>query len=68
MDTDPVVGPLAEQLLGEIETRIVGMQYYDATVRPGEQVNLEREPENPHDALAIRVENGRFEAVGHISR
>ena len=32
MDTDPVVGPLAEQLLGEIETRIVGTQYYDVTI------------------------------------
>ena len=30
MAADPVVGPLAEQLLGEIEARIVGMQYYDA--------------------------------------
>ena len=44
------------------------MQYHDATVGPGEQVNLEREPENPHDALAIRVENSRFEPVGRIPR
>jgi len=57
-----------EQLLGEIETRIVGMQYYETAVAPGEQVNLEREPENSHDAHAIRVENGLFEPVGHISR
>lgn len=34
-----------EQLLGEIETRIMGMQYHDAAVEPGEQINLEREPE-----------------------
>ncbi len=25
-----------EQLLGEIKTRIAGMQYYDSEVRPGE--------------------------------
>ena len=30
-----------EQLLGEIETRIVGMRHHDAQVDPGEQVNLE---------------------------
>jgi hypothetical protein len=57
-----------EQLLGEIETRVVGMQYYENVAAPGEQANLEREPENPHDAHAIRVENGLFEPIGHISR
>ncbi len=30
--------------LGEIETEIVGMQYHEANIDPGEQVNLEREP------------------------
>lgn len=57
-----------EQLLGEIETRIAGMQYYEAIVQPREPVNLEREPENPHDPCSIRVENGRFEPVGHLPR
>ena len=57
-----------EQLLGEIETRIAGMQYYEAAVQPGQQVNLEREPENPHDPCSIRVENGRFQPVGHLPR
>ena len=32
-----------EELLGEIETRVVGMQYYENVVTPGEQVNLERD-------------------------
>ena len=55
-----------EQILGEIETRIVGMQYHnDANLNPGERVNLDREPENSHDNQALRVENGRFQAVGH---
>lgn len=62
------VTPLAEQLLGEIETRIVGMQYYDAAVNPGDAVHLEREPNNKHDANAMRVENGLFEPVGHVPR
>jgi len=66
MVADCSVGDSEEQLLGEIETRIVGMLYYNSGVQPGEQVNLEREPENPHDGRAIRVENGRFEPVGHL--
>ena len=49
--------------LGEIETKIVGMQQHKARVFPGEQINLERESEN-----AIRVENGRFDAVGYLSQ
>jgi hypothetical protein len=57
-----------ETHLGEIEARIVGMQYYDAETDPGEWMNLEREPENSHDERAIRIENGRFEAVGHLPR
>ena len=60
-------GP-GDELLGEIEARIVGMQYYDAETSGGEQMNLEREPDNPHDQQAIRVENGRFEVVGHLPR
>ena len=57
-----------EQILGEIETRIAGMQYYEAIVQPGQQVNLEREPENSHDPCSICVENGRFQPVGHLPR
>ena len=57
-----------EQLLGELKTFIVGMQYYEAEVNPGEVVNLEREPDNPHDANSIRVENPDFLPVGHIPR
>lgn len=57
-----------EQLLGEIETWIAGMQYYDATVGAGEQVSLEREPDNRHDPCSIRVENGRCQPVGHLPR
>jgi hypothetical protein len=42
------VTPHAEQLLSEIETRIVGMQYYDAAINPGDTVHLEREQNNSH--------------------
>ena len=47
--------------LGEIETEIVGMQQHRVRLCPGEQINLERESES-----AIRVENGRFDAVGYL--
>jgi len=60
--------PVCGQFLGVIETEIVGMQYYEATVRPGEKIHLEREPENPYDRHAIRVENASFQPVGHLPR
>jgi hypothetical protein len=58
----------AEQLLGEIETWIAGMQCYDATVGPGEQANFEREPDNRHDPCSIRVANVHRQPVGHLPR
>lgn len=57
-----------EQLLGEIDTEIVGLQYHEAGLRPGEAIALEREPGNIHDRCAIRVENGLFEPVGYLPR
>ena len=68
MTSEHAPAGLSEQLLGEIDARIVGMQYYDADVGPDEQVNLEREPENPRHADSIRVENGRFQPAGHLPR
>lgn len=57
-----------EKLLGELKTFIVGMQYYEAEVNPGERVALERESENPHDSNSIRVESPDFAPVGHVPR
>ena len=54
-------------LLGEIESEIVGMQYHQGNVQPGEQVNLERES-NAHNRQAILVENGRHEPVGYLPK
>jgi len=58
----------AEKLLGTLSTEIVGIQYYDAEVHPGETVHFEREPDNLHDTRAIRVENLDFRQVGHLPR
>jgi len=45
-----------------MQSRIVGLYYRPAqahevvsTLAPGDPITLEREPENPHDAYAIRA-------------
>ncbi|GAB0493352.1 hypothetical protein MMPV_004633 [Pyropia vietnamensis] len=54
--------------LGAVSCSIVGMQHYTGVVHQGEWVELAREPSNPYDANAIRVENMARVQVGHISR
>jgi hypothetical protein len=56
------------QFLGEIETEIVGAQYHQATLQPGEQANLERDRKNAPGRRAILVENGHCEPVGYLPR
>eukprot|EP00956_Cyclotella_meneghiniana_P025829 scaffold54682_cov69-Cyclotella_meneghiniana.AAC.9 len=53
-------------LLGSTEYQIVGIRYYSGVAHPGEFVTLVREPNNPYDRNAIRVDNLRREKVGHI--
>ena len=55
-----------QTLLGSGEYQIVGIRYYDGIAHPGEYVSLVREPRNPYDINAIRVDNLRGEKVGHI--
>ncbi|QRW08198.1 SWI/SNF-related matrix-associated actin-dependent regulator of chromatin subfamily A member 3-like 3 [Ceratobasidium sp. AG-Ba] len=50
------------------QSQVVGIQYYDGLVGPGEQVNLVREPTNKYDRNAIQVMNMRLKQVGHIPR
>lgn len=57
-----------EKLLGIIQTKAVGLQYYDGGVTPGMQVILEREKDNVHDKNSVRVENAAFDPVGHLPR
>lgn len=56
------------QLYGAMGTKIVGVQYYRGLASPGEHVILRREPRNPYDSNAIKVENVRREQIGHIPR
>ena len=54
--------------LGSIKCQIVGIRYYRGEAHPGEYVKLVREPSNPYDRNAIRVENLSGEKVGHVKK
>lgn len=53
-------------LIGSGEYLIVGIRYYNGVAHPGEYVELVREPNNPYDRNAIRVDNMSGDKVGHI--
>ena len=48
--------------------KVVGIRYYRGVIHAGEFATLQREPDNPYDRNAIRVENMGKEKVGHIKR
>ncbi|CAE6481588.1 unnamed protein product [Rhizoctonia solani] len=50
------------------QSSVVGIQYYDGLVGPGEQVALVREPTNRYDQNAIQVMNIGLRQVGHIPK
>ena len=54
--------------LGILDTKIVGVQYYTGHATPGEHVIVRREPQNPYDTNALRVENVQRDQIGHIPR
>ena len=62
------VGMDDEVLYGVLQVPIVGIRYYRGVVHRGEWVELVREPENPYDRNAIRVDNQYGIQVGHIGR
>lgn len=53
-------------LLGSMQCTIVGIRYYEGVAHPGEFVHLVREPANPYDRNAIRVDNLAHRKVGHV--
>ena len=55
-------------LYGTLLNKIVGIQYYNGYATIGEHVMVRREPANPYDRNAIRVDNVRREQIGHIPR
>ncbi len=54
--------------LGSIQTKITGMQYAEGNINAGNEVHLERDPDNQHDPNAIRVKNMDFDDAGFIPR
>ncbi len=66
--TKKITKKVSETFLGTISSIIVGIQYYDGKVQMGEEVIFEREPDNTHDAKAIRVENPDFGQIGNLPR
>ncbi|KAI0940604.1 hypothetical protein AcW1_003757 [Taiwanofungus camphoratus] len=57
-----------DELYVMLKTSIVGVQYYNGLVGPGEEVRLVRQPENKYDRNAIQVKNIGGTQVGHIPR
>ncbi|TFK73969.1 hypothetical protein BDN72DRAFT_789912 [Pluteus cervinus] len=57
-----------DELYCTLPTNVVGIQYYDGLVSPGEEVLLVRQPTNPHDSNAIQVKNIGQTQVGHLPR
>ncbi|KAF1945397.1 hypothetical protein EJ02DRAFT_369849 [Clathrospora elynae] len=55
-------------LYGGLQSKIVGIQYYNGYATTGEMVVLRREPHNRYDVNAIRVDNVQGAQIGHIPR
>ncbi|XP_078524110.1 helicase-like transcription factor isoform X2 [Lissotriton helveticus] len=55
-------------LYGTIRGNVVGLRYYTGVVNNNEMVALQREPTNPYDRNAVKVNNVNGEQVGHIKK
>ena len=56
------------ELYGILNTKIVGCRFYDGRVTVGEYVTVRREPSNPYDRNAIRIDNVSAKQIGHIPK
>ncbi|KFP12254.1 Helicase-like transcription factor, partial [Egretta garzetta] len=61
-DTDSAI------LYGTLRGSIVGLRYYTGIVNNNEMVALQREPNNPYDKNAVKVNNVNGDQVGHIKK
>ena len=57
-----------EMCIGGYRGDIVGIRYYRGTVNNNEMVSLVREPRNPYDRNAVRVDNVYGIQVGHMKK
>ncbi|XP_075274617.1 helicase-like transcription factor isoform X4 [Opisthocomus hoazin] len=61
-DTDSAI------LYGTLRGSVVGLRYYTGIVHNNEMVALQREPNNPYDKNAVKVNNVNGDQVGHIKK
>ncbi|KFP05770.1 Helicase-like transcription factor, partial [Calypte anna] len=61
-DTDSAI------LYGTLRGSVVGLRYYTGIVNNNEMVALQREPSNPYDKNAVKVNNVNGDQVGHIKK
>ncbi|XP_008941944.1 PREDICTED: helicase-like transcription factor, partial [Merops nubicus] len=61
-DTDSFI------LYGTLRGSVVGLRYYTGIVNNNEMVALQREPNNPYDKNAVKVNNVNGDQVGHIKK
>ena len=54
--------------MGSLKDKIVGVRYYTGLASPGESVLVQREPGNPYDSNAIRVNNVLGTQIGHLPK
>ena len=64
-DDDAYVG---YELYGVLDAKVVGIRYYNGRIGVGEYVKVKREPGNPFDRNAIRIDNVMNDQIGHIPR
>ncbi|USW47317.1 Putative helicase, Zinc finger, RING-type, Zinc finger, RING/FYVE/PHD-type, HIRAN [Septoria linicola] len=65
---DDALGSDDMHLYGDLSTKIVGCRYYRGYSNPGEHILMRREPGNPYDSNAIRIDNIAGAQIGHIPR
>jgi SWI/SNF-related matrix-associated actin-dependent regulator of chromatin subfamily A3 len=58
----------AFSLVGRMQEKVVGLRYYDGFATKGEAVTIVREPSNPYDSNAMRVNNVQGTQIGHLPR
>jgi SWI/SNF-related matrix-associated actin-dependent regulator of chromatin subfamily A3 len=56
------------ELYGIFNTKIVGIRFYSGRATLGEYVVVKREPRNPYDSNAVRINNVMGDQIGHLSR
>jgi len=56
------------EFYGTMDNKIVGVRYYNGIVTPGESILFYREPSNPFDSNAVRVDNIMGNQIGHLPR